>query len=624
MLGTILALAGACSPSGPAEAPAFRLTQVRPKDHKRVGVFLNEALHFNFSADVDPTSVTRESIVVRRCAPGVPGGPDCVPLELAAGSFQIRREQVTFLPDLGRSPDLLDGGFLPGAEYEVVLRGFPLPDGLRSVDGRILKCSYAFRLEIASDGQLFDDESWESGAQLDVRAEKPRPGELPRAKNLEGKSIPPLGPLYLTCAKPLDPRSVKNFEFELIEVPPAEDDSDRGRDRDPQPPRRMPLRMDLIENTRDRGAVLELSPQTRLEPGEYFLHHDPHVSLRDYGNNAVVSSAIAGGGEPIAVSDTGGTLVETFLDPNRSSSLPVPGVDGTACWSGNGVVSIRYPRAAGDGSDGTCVLTGPFGGVDLQATRLTVEPGSRTELLSAPGTVCLRAQGLLRVPGTLSRRCGDGPELSFSAGETLSTWLERARSEDLTVTVLIAGGDLVIEGAIEVEGPLVLVAGGRIRATGPVQAQKGQLWLVGEGGGPTLDRTNSDPHLVIDPPHFNPLVESLTFCTLSGPMPSEGSIRHWTRAEVEQYPHVGEEGSTRARVFYVGEDYPADEPIEQWGVVDDPALLPNPGPLRLLLRLEVDPVDPSRPGGHDEFLRWKPPVIDEVRLFWEPRSPSGR
>lgn len=627
MLCALLAFTGACTPSGPAEAPAFFLRQVRPKDHKRVGVFLNEALHFNFSADVDPTSVTRESIVVRRCAPRVQGEPGGVPLELAAGSFQIRRNQVTFLPDLGCSPGLLDGGFLPGAEYEVILRGFPLPDGLRSVDGRILNCTYAFRLETVSAeepaGQLFDDERLGQVELLKIRAERPRAGESPRDPDLEGKSIPPLGPLYLTCAKPLDPRSVKNFEFELISVPPPEDTSDQGRPQQAQPRRRMPLRMELIENTRDRGAVLELSPQTFLEPGEYHLHHDQHVSIRDYGNNEVLSSAMAGAGSKIVVSDTGGTLVETFLDSSRSSSLPVPGVDGTACWSGNGVVSIRYPRAAGDGSDGTCVLTGPFGGVDLQATRLTVESGSRTELLSAPGTVCLRAQGLLRVHGALSRRCGDGAELSFTPGETLSAWLERARSEDLTVTVLIAGGDLVIEGEIEVEGPLVLVAGGRIRATGPVQAQKDQLWLVGDGGGPTLDLTRSRAGLVIDPPHANPLVETLTFCTLSGPMPSEGSIRHWTRAEVEQRPDLGAEGNTKVKVFYVGEDYPAHEPVEQWGLVDDPALLPISGPLRLLLWFEVGPPNPAPPGG-DDSLRWNPPVIDEVRLFWEPRSPSGR
>lgn len=619
ILGALVLASDACSPAEPESAPPFLLEQVTPRDEKREGVLLNEPLSFNFNADVDPLSITRESLTVRRVPRNEESdGPGKASPVTATGTFQIAGRQVTFLPKLALQRNLQDGGFLPGETYEVKLRGFPVPDGIRSVDGRLLDHSYSLHLTTAErkegKGQLYYDPS--TGTERvppQLRADRPRLGEPPGENRGEGLVVPSDGPIYITYPDPIDPTTMVDRELELHRVDSAE---------------RIGLNLSLIENSRELGAVLELKPSSSLDEGRYFLAFpEGGVSLRDLMNNEVLRQPHPGEERlKITVSDEGGTIVETFLDSTQASSIPVPAVDGTACWSGNGVVTIRYPRAAGDGSAGRRVLAGPYGAQDLQATRLIVPPDATAELLSAPGPVTLRAQGLLRVAGTLSRHCGSTAPLDPPVGELLSGWLERVRGSEQTVTVLVAGGDLVIDGRVDVDGPLVLVAGGRIRITGEVEAQEDQLWRVGDGGGSSLGMHLRDAELVIDPPpkERNPLVEELTFCVLSAPIPNENSVpHHWIRAEIEQRPPPGTEGPNRAEVFFTSEEYRSGESLEEWELVSDPADLADPGPLRLVLFLHVGPPDVAARGSRYS-LRWDPPLIDEVRLYWVPQDRSAR
>jgi len=615
ILGALALASDACSPTEPESPPPFLLEQVTPRDEKREGVLLNEPLSFHFNAGVDPLSITSESLMVRRLPRGEePGAASPV---TAAGTFQVVRRQVTFLPKLARQRNLQDGGFLPGETYEVWLRGFPVPDGIRSVDGRLLDHSYSLRLTTAErkegEGQLFYDPSTGTGRESpQLRADRPRPGESPRESRGEVLVIPPEGPIYITYPEPIDPTTLVDDEFELHRADSA---------------RRIGLNTSLDENSRELGAVIELTPPGPLDEGDYSLHFaKDECSLRDLGNGVVLRRPLPGDEPRLIVSDTGGTIVESFLDPSQASWLTAPGVDGTAFWGGDGVVTIRYPRAAGNGSAGPKALTGPYGAEDLQATRLTVPRDATAELLSAPGPVTLRAQGLLSVSGTLSRHCGDAAPLEPPTGELLSGWLERVRASEQTVTVLVAGGDLVIDGHVDVDGPLVLVAGGRIRIPGEVEAQEDQLWRVGDGGGSSLGLHLRDADLVIDPPpeERNPLVEELTFCVLSTPIPHENTVpHHWVRAEVEQRPPAGTAGANRAEVFFTGEKSRGGETLEEWELVSDPAELAGPGPLRLVLLLHVGPPDLSA-GGSRSSLRWDPPLIDEVRLYWLPQDPSAR
>ena len=554
-----------------------------------MGVFLNEALIFHFSADVDPRSVTPESITIRPLPKQGADSRSTAKPSVANGRFDISGTRVRFLPKLGTARDLTDGGLLPGTRYEVLMRGFPSPDGLRSIDGLPLGVSSRMVFETAEltepRQQIFDDTTPVVGQPLRLDTRK-----LGRSKSVT-----------LRCAEPIDPSTLEDGEFHLV---------------NPEGGETVRLEPRLIENDRVTGAKLELRPERRLTAGVYAFPADLVVSVRDYGSNPVwYPSLIIGDQIQVLEEDERQTeYTEDFLGDdslNRRSPLPVPDSDGSASWIGDGRVTIRFPAAAGSGADGTCRLTGTDGRTDIHATRLSVVEGEQVELLSAPGLVTLRAQGTLSVKGSITRRCGRESEVTHARGETLSSWLQRAREVDAPWTVLIAGGDLVIDdlGSLDVDGPLVLVAGGSIRITGRVRAQERQLWRLGEGGGFRSDQPASPLDLELDPPYLNPLREPLTFRLLSQISPSGGGVERWIPAVVSKM-----DGSGLARVLFLPADLPLTMPLDTWGAVDDPTRLESKGALRLLFELRVDPpVRQSR-----KLPLWDPPVIDSVTLKWEP------
>lgn len=585
-------LLGACSPDGPEPVRVVRLEQVRPRPEARQGVFLNEALVLHFSSEVDGASVTRESFVVR------PLGET----SHARGRFEIDGRRVSFVPDLGRARDLSDGGFRPGTRYEVLVRGFPVPDGIRSLEGRPLARSARFEFETAAltepRGQLFNDLTPTVGAAL--RLEKEDLGHV----QLKGNES-----LMLVCPEPLDPSTLVDGEFVLKAEASVES---------------IPLDARLEENSRQRGARLALRPQRIPAPGTYNLRlADPGgggrpegLTLRDFGGNPVWYMAPPTGRVRIVVHEAGSAgdseYVEDFIDDRMHSPLAVPDADGSAHWSDLGVVTIRYPRIAGSGQDGACALQGSETRKDIHATRLVVPGGTNANLVSIPGLVVLRSQGRLAVEGRLVRRAGEGAGIgtSFAPGEASSTWLGRALEDDPNWTVIVAGGDLVVSGEIEVDGPLLLVAGGRIRITGRVRAQKSELWLLGQGGGGDIDPTASRAELRLDPPFRNPLVEPLTFAVISSPMPRGGGVSRWVRGEPR-----GEDRNGSIQIHYLPPDVSWDEPLEAWGAVESPSDLLDADSLRVLIHLTVVP---PRTRGQERPGLWYPPVVDQVRLTWEP------
>jgi hypothetical protein len=547
-----------------------------PRPEARVGVFLNERLALHFSGEVDPSSVTNESF---RVAP-VEGG------EPARGRFEIDGEEVSFLPDLGLARDLSDGGLQLGTRYEVLVRGFPAPDGLRSVEGWPLAASGRFFIETAQltepRVQLFEDRSPARGAPLNLE-QGPYGGEQS---------------LRMTCAEPLDPSTLADGEFVL-----------RAREN---PEESIPLDPRLVANSQEAGAVLELRPRRLLGPGLYRLLTPAGTSVRDFGGNPVWYSARPYGEPEIEVRDRGGErpeLVETFLGDSLPSPLVIEEADGTAYWKDAGAVTVRFPLAAGDGSDGETRLAGTERRKDVHATRLVVAESAQVELLSVPGLVTLRSQGKMWIAGTLKRRAGPAEtpiDGSFAPGETLSGWLAEALGGDRNWTVLVAGGDLVVKGDIDVDGPLLLAAGGRIRVEGRVHAQDDELWLVGDGGGGRLDPTASRAELILDPPYKNPLVEPLTFAVLSNYLPSRGGVARWVRAEWHGRARNGD-----FEVSFLPADLPQGRPLAEWGAVASPKDLLDCDRLRFLVVLTVHPPELTRRG------LWEPPLLDDVRLVWE-------
>lgn len=596
----------ACARASHVPIRELRHELTRPADAE--GVLLNEDLVFYFSEELDRSSVTRGSVQIVSES-GVE----------ARGRLVVEGKRVRFVPAPVLARDLSDGGYLPGTRYRVEIRGFPSPDGLRGVHGEPLRATYrwSFRSVDVADprrGLIFDDRNPDKQSALRLF---PSPGAGERG----GAYIASRDAIYLACDKPLDPSTLRDEDFllrplaregrrpvalraRLIENQP--EPHPRAR----QPGVRSSTPLEVWERER-RAAIIELTPVEGLEPGDYSLtssapRTEVGASLRDFGGGRAGAAYVGSILVRVAdrVPDAGaGSLTEEFIDTRLRSPVAVPDFDGTAYWGDTGRVELRYPAAAGDGSAGTIELEARETRTDVHAVRMHLPSGRRCELSSEPGLVVLRAQGRLVIDGDLVRTAParDGA-LEFAAGESLSSWLARARAH--TWTVVVAGGDLVIDGSVRTTTPLLLCAGGVIRVSGKVQAAPQQLFLLGEGGGLSIEFADRDRarELVIDPPVKNPLVAPIRFAVLSGLIPPRGDVARWLSAEASGSPSGrGKSGSWSVR--YVPELGPSGARVEP---VDNPRLFERPVPLQLWIELEVAPGE-----------EWDPPYVDSVRLSWE-------
>lgn len=604
----------------------LRLEGVRPEATE--GVFLNEELVFHFSEPLDPSSVTYASVRIRPLsAAGTPTGPP------ARGRLAVAGRALVFTPDPVLAFDLSDGGYQPGATYAAELAGFPRPEGLRSKGGAPLEHSVRYEFTVVDvaeprAGFVFEDPAPGRGLPVFLRSEAVAPGE---AIELEG-------------GEPLDPSTLFAADFVLRPGPRVR--SELG------PP--IPLRVRLRDN-RDRqgglgATVIELLPIERLEPGQTYqlIVDERELRLRDFGGNRVLVRNTKGRSklevrvDPAAGAPPGTYVeyTETFIDDSMRSAEPVPGVDGTLRWSDSGRAEVRYPGAAGDGSAGAVTLEDRHLASDLQSVRATVPAGSSCGLSPLSGLVVLRAQGRLLVAGRLERRTGrdfaPDAQLPFvleevdradsarptdpraSAGEPLSSWLERARADELDWTVLVAGGDLVVEGTLASDGPLLLVAGGELRIAGGARLEA--PFVATCGNRPGLDVRYRDPRrlasawradLSLDPPSSNPLAEPLTFAVRSAPIPEVGEALRWHPG-----PRVAaRSGSGSWHLRYLGRGA-GSSGGEQ--LVDDPAMLEASPTVRFEVRIEVPA---GAPAGQDP-RPWDPPWIDSVQLRWDPLGPE--
>lgn len=615
----LLALAGG-APAAPGCARAEREPRVLEllsfRQDRQRGVFLNEPLVFHFGAELERTSVTAESVRIT--------GPDG---SSARGVFRVHGNRVEFVPDIPRSADLSDGGLLPAARYEAVLSGFPNPDGLRSRDGAPLSACHRLAFETvdpASSGPLFVDDTPERGEPL----------------RLASQVLGPLDPIVVVCGEALDPSSLVSEDFELWQARP---ESEEGGEIVPV---LIPLRAFLEQNTRD-GARIALRPTDErgnlrsLAVGEYQLWMAPErAHLRDLGGHGVLPVWLP---EPRAgfltvtePPDQGvvSTHVEEFLDLRRRSPAVAPGAAGTAHWA-DGVVTVRFPAAAGDGADGDVSLVGREQRADVRAAELLVPRGETAHLL-APGLVVLRSQGRLAIDGELmrdveglqgaSRAAGDetyaewhrfltgGEELAwtvagmdFLPGETLSAWLERARERGLAWTVLVAGGDLVVNGVLWTDGPVLLAAGGWIRISGEIRSRPGEAWSAGWESDALQARTRR-AELALDPPALDPLARATTWSVVTAPFRPQtagasGRVR-WLPAEVR-----ADERQGAVSVLFLGERRRPDGRVETVGPVESPVLLEDCPEVRIRVDLTLLDGRVTRP--------WDPPLVDAVQLSWE-------
>ncbi len=556
------------------EGGSLELLDFRQNELESVG--LNEELSLYFSEDLERGSVTSESVRIL--------GPEG---RVVAGQRIVRGNALSFLPDLPCLGDLSDGGLRPGESYRVILGGFPRPDGLRSEAGAVLSASLLLTFRTAEIGQspLFLD---------------PFLGPYPLIpRGLED------GLLVLECAEALDPSSVPGARFELQRLPAG-----------PSEPEEVPVRARLIVNLRDHSELL-LEPsggafaERRLAPGNYYLHM-PGRDLRTLGGRAVEP-----GWEMLHLRVPQARVEIDFEQPGERSSDAPPGCAGTAVWNERGEpgergLHVRYPAAAGDGVAGAVELREAPAGSDLRASSLSIPADARVDLSRTWGPVVLRSQTVLEVRGRLTRSGAgaEGDPLAFELAraaefgaehwQSLSAWVERLLGPNQPWgrepwTVLIAGGDIRVPegGAIEVEGPLVLVAGGWIRVEGSVRSD-GFVWKTPEGGGVASHAGVARLPLALDPPAQNLLRTPLVVGALTPLLP-------WTpRAHGWRTVFTGHEGGGRLNARFL--QGAAGRDTELVGI--DPSEL-GPGHMRVLVQLEL-------PAGGGE--PWDPPRLERLRL----------
>ena len=595
------------------------------------GVLLNEPLVFHFSDELDPSSITGASARILDSK----GKP-------ILGDFEVRLDQLIFRPKLPLQRDLQDGGLRPDSRYSCELRGFPLISGIRSRDGRILSSGFQASFTTAAnqaDSRLF----------LDGTPDRASPLSLVQT-TLGGAE-----PIRLVCSEPLDPRGVDGTAFNLQGFRELR----RGETGEPFRLESIAVQAALVANTPE-GARVELRavegqpgeaqfPRV-LEQGEYHLvvreavdgSPGEDVGIFDFGGHPVRSawalSQLPATLEVGAYRGTGGNRFHRFefLSREMRSPAEVPECDGMALWGGNGFVGIRLPRAAGDGSAGSMDLGSGHdlmraAGNDLHGSRITIVKGRKLDLSGSVGCVVIRSQGAMRLAGDLTRfsETGDAargtdetwgqwygrlqslevatPPMSFGLGEGLDGWISKAKEAENNWTVLVAGGDLVIDGDLRLDGPLLLAAGGRVRIGGSIEAR--EIWIVGDGGGAALQpmaksaefrNAGRSPMLHFEEPRGNPLVAPIKVAVLSSPIRPDGAKIKWRMASIG-----ARQGAGTVRVRFLGERDLLGGGVESIGPVDDLSLLDSCGSVRLWIELEATP-GPN----------WDPPMLDFVELSW--------
>jgi hypothetical protein len=625
------ALAAACSPwsDRPSRAPAqLELRFVRPSAAEPV--LLNEDLVLYFSGEVDRASVTRASIQIR-------SGSD-----EARGSLQVDGDRVRFVPAPVLAPDLSDGGYRPGAEYTVAIAGFPEIDGVRGIRGEPLAhaWTWSFRTiaaaagEAARGGFVFEDRQPDKIGRLRLVP----PLTVPQAEY----SLGPQDAIYLACDKPIDPSTLHDDDFELRslakDVPPI---SMRARLIEnhtiaaprPRPPEAHSSSSPAQWVRERRAALIELTPKESPASGSWSLVVLPQelehaFCLRDFSGQSVSQGAQ----RPLPIRFGAPALRETsipldFLDRRMRSPVEVDGADGTAYWNDSGRVEARYPAAAGNGDDGDVVLGEEERRRDVQTTRVRLAAGKEC-VWRRSGLAVLRAQGRMSIAGKLVRnveaRAGSDALLERwqSANDprkkdleiptqTLTDFLAEAAASDVAWTVLVAGGDLVIDGELTVNTPLLLCAGGVVRVSGAVHGEKGQVFLLREGGGLMIDPppAPAPSFLRLDPPvGKNPLRVPLRLAVMSQPIPETGGVSRWWPAEAagsrdgDQHKFNG-----TWSVRYVSERPSDEKPALPREPADSPLAFDPPTSLQLQIELVI------LPGG-----AWDPPFVDFVRLSLDP------
>ncbi len=160
---------------------------------------LNTVLRFEFSEDVDPSTVSAAAIQIRQ-------GPSFG--ENVAGVFLIQGSTVLFEPRLPGHCDLSDGGLQPDTDYRVQIVGFPEEFAVRNTHGQPLRTTdtFSFHTRSESDPDTFLDE---------VPAVAPTVLLSSPSNGAEAVAVAPGNQVVLTLSENVDPCTVTEANVRL-------------------------------------------------------------------------------------------------------------------------------------------------------------------------------------------------------------------------------------------------------------------------------------------------------------------------------------------------------------------------------------------------------------------------
>ncbi|MBI3819135.1 MAG: hypothetical protein HY286_10625 [Planctomycetes bacterium] len=410
---------------------------------------LNRSLIFQFRGGlIDPASVQAGGIKIEEDnAPAVSGG------KRAIGKFEVSNDnRVVFTPRLASKPDLTDGGFLPGKRYRVVIGGFPHASGIRSTLGNTLEASRVFHFSTIAEGRdLFDDPAAPQRAAVTTDH-----GVDFGTNGIAEIHVESGARLILHITKPLRPDTVVASNFTVRT-------GLRGE-------LKLPFEVKLFND--EPGARVEFEMKTPPDTTyPALVEIDPAVTdLGGGGLNGPLGSRFLWVTEQRNVVPS--PVIQEFLSSVEFEKDDTNDNRGAhAAWQGDGRLSVHFPRLAGDGSDGAVSLTGN-------------------------GTIPARVQATkLDIPKAAQVKAVSGTQLSSQGNISISGSLRIVKDEDAAIpgdydlgippgidVLVVAGGDLEIDGSIQGAASVLLAAGGSVRITKDARLKCKNLRVVAPAG----------------------------------------------------------------------------------------------------------------------------------------------
>ncbi|MDF1702713.1 MAG: Ig-like domain-containing protein [Planctomycetota bacterium] len=435
-------------------------------------VSLNTSLRFEFSDDVDPSTISSQTLQIRR------GGAFGLTV---AGTFLVNGSVVTFEPRLPSLCDLSDSAFEPNTQYRVQILGHPEEFSVRNTAGQPLDTTrtYEFRTRVDTDPDLFTDQLPSAG---------PTVTNASPASGTSGVPVAPGNRIVLTLSENLKPcsvnaDSVRMHIYQMGHAPtmaPTGNGTTSGfatgggdtSDQTPTDhytwgtpgtmpnvttlgtPQRVLTNIELQQSLSQTQVVI--TPQQGFNP-------DPALNGSLFPENALIVVEMT-----FEVEDFGGSPMQPFTMSFTTENLPLQ--DGTYLvdnrgetpWD-TGLSTARIIEAAPGRVQGFMLFAGDGdNGADQSIPSLPQ---------SDPGTCLIDFQSNNGVPddfdpaadilldtGASTNTCPNGTDGSFAVVWEFNTLTIRNG-----ITVRLVGSNPAI---ILVQGDVTIEAGGRLLARG--------------------------------------------------------------------------------------------------------------------------------------------------------------